>query len=70
MMSQQKTHHHSSGDDDEELESSLSHDRSRHNTDSGHSHTSDYDDVLAEIDAVLEPNAEDFVNAYVQKGGQ
>jgi ubiquitin-like protein Pup len=28
------------------------------------------DDLLDEIDAVLEDNAEDFVKAYVQKGGQ
>jgi prokaryotic ubiquitin-like protein Pup len=30
----------------------------------------DLDDVLDEIDAVLEENAEEFVAAYVQKGGQ
>ena len=28
------------------------------------------DDILDEIDSVLESNAEDFVRAYVQKGGQ
>jgi len=28
------------------------------------------DDLLDEIDEVLEENAEDFVRAYVQKGGQ
>jgi ubiquitin-like protein Pup len=28
------------------------------------------DDLLDEIDEVLEANAEDFVKAYVQKGGQ
>lgn len=28
------------------------------------------DDILGEIDDVLETNAEDFVRAYVQKGGQ
>jgi len=28
------------------------------------------DDLLDEIDTVLEDNAEDFVKAYVQKGGQ
>ncbi|MEJ7649570.1 ubiquitin-like protein Pup [Nakamurella sp. A5-74] len=31
---------------------------------------SDTDDILGEIDDVLETNAEDFVRAYVQKGGQ
>jgi ubiquitin-like protein Pup len=30
----------------------------------------DLDEVLDEIDAVLEENAEEFVAAYVQKGGQ
>lgn len=28
------------------------------------------DDLLDEIDSVLEENAEEFVNSYVQKGGQ
>lgn len=28
------------------------------------------DDLLDEIDAVLEENAEEFVKGYVQKGGQ
>ncbi len=28
------------------------------------------DDLLDEIDDVLETNAEDFVNAYVQQGGE
>jgi len=28
------------------------------------------DELLDEIDAVLEENAEAFVNAYVQKGGE
>lgn len=28
------------------------------------------DDLLDEIDSVLEVNAEEFVKAYVQKGGQ
>lgn len=30
----------------------------------------DTDDLLDEIDEVLEENAEDFVQAYVQQGGQ
>ena len=30
----------------------------------------DLDDLLDEIDEVLEENAEEFVKAYVQKGGQ
>jgi ubiquitin-like protein Pup len=32
--------------------------------------TEDVDAILDEIDDVLETNAEDFVNAFVQKGGQ
>ena len=30
----------------------------------------DIDSILADIDDVLEENAQDFVNAFVQKGGQ
>jgi ubiquitin-like protein Pup len=32
--------------------------------------TAETDELLDEIDAVLESNAEDFVRAFVQKGGQ
>jgi ubiquitin-like protein Pup len=32
--------------------------------------TDDVDAILDEIDEVLESNAEDFVRAFVQKGGQ
>jgi len=28
------------------------------------------DDLLDEVDAVLEENAEEFVKAYIQKGGE
>jgi ubiquitin-like protein Pup len=28
------------------------------------------DEILDEIDSVLEENAEEFVNSYVQKGGE
>lgn len=28
------------------------------------------DDILDEVDAVLEENAQEFVNAFVQKGGE
>lgn len=31
---------------------------------------SETDDLLAEIDGLLEENAEDFVKGFVQKGGQ
>lgn len=32
--------------------------------------TDDVDDILDEIDNVLEENAAEFVNGFVQKGGQ
>jgi ubiquitin-like protein Pup len=32
--------------------------------------TDDVDSILDEIDEVLEENSEDFVRAYVQKGGE
>ncbi|MCE3243965.1 MAG: ubiquitin-like protein Pup, partial [Arthrobacter sp.] len=32
--------------------------------------TQGVDDLLDEIDGVLESNAEEFVRAFVQKGGQ
>ncbi|WP_285724771.1 ubiquitin-like protein Pup [Psychromicrobium xiongbiense] len=32
--------------------------------------TAGVDDLLAEIDGVLESNAEEFVRGFVQKGGQ
>jgi len=31
---------------------------------------SDMDDILDEIDSVLEENAQEFVDQYVQKGGE
>ena len=30
----------------------------------------DLDQLLDDIDSILETNAEDFVNSYVQKGGE
>ncbi len=38
--------------------------------DSSSASTKEVDELLDEIDAVLESNAEDFVRAFVQKGGQ
>ncbi len=37
---------------------------------SGEKIKAELDDLLDEIDDVLEENAEEFVRAYVQKGGQ
>jgi prokaryotic ubiquitin-like protein Pup len=39
-------------------------------SESGEKLKAELDDLLDEIDEVLESNAEDFVRAYVQKGGQ
>jgi ubiquitin-like protein Pup len=39
-------------------------------TDKGEKLKGELDDLLDEIDEVLETNAEDFVRAFVQKGGQ
>jgi ubiquitin-like protein Pup len=39
-------------------------------TEKGEKLKGELDDLLDEIDEVLESNAEDFVKAYVQKGGQ
>jgi ubiquitin-like protein Pup len=35
-----------------------------------HDLTREMDEILDEIDEVLEENAEEFVKAYVQKGGE
>jgi prokaryotic ubiquitin-like protein Pup len=37
---------------------------------SGSALSDDIDEILDEIDAILEQNAEEFVNSYVQKGGE
>lgn len=37
---------------------------------SGERLKAELDDLLEEIDEVLETNAEEFVNSYIQKGGQ
>jgi ubiquitin-like protein Pup len=39
-------------------------------SDQGEKIKAELDDLLDEIDEVLETNAEDFVKAYVQKGGE
>jgi len=39
-------------------------------TDKGEKLKAELDELLDEIDEVLEDNAEEFVRAYVQKGGQ
>lgn len=37
---------------------------------SAQAQTGQADDILADIDSVLEANAEEFVKGFVQKGGQ
>ncbi|MCY3560121.1 MAG: ubiquitin-like protein Pup [bacterium] len=37
---------------------------------SGERLKAELDDLLDEIDEVLETNAEEFVNSYIQKGGE
>ena len=55
-----------SREENEEIEASVDSDvAERHEK-----MTEDVDSLLDEIDDVLEENAEDFVRAYVQKGGQ
>lgn len=64
-MAQEQTKRTGGGDEDESLggDGSAGQERREKLAD-------DTDDLLDEIDDVLEENAEDFVRAYVQKGGQ
>jgi ubiquitin-like protein Pup len=43
---------------------------SRSESETGQRLRAELDDLLDEIDEVLETNAEEFVRAYVQKGGE
>jgi ubiquitin-like protein Pup len=64
-MAQEKIEKHGGGDSDDELEAvGPAGQERREKLDA------DVDGLLDEIDDVLEENAEDFVRAYVQKGGQ
>jgi ubiquitin-like protein Pup len=64
-MAQEQTQRGGGGDDEEDFADGAA---------AGQAYsqnlTNDTDDLLDEIDDVLEENAEDFVRAYVQKGGQ
>ncbi|RJQ79901.1 ubiquitin-like protein Pup [Pseudonocardiaceae bacterium YIM PH 21723] len=64
-MSQEQVQKHGGGDGDDEsnLEAGAGQERREKLGE-------DVDAILDEIDDVLEENAEDFVRAYVQKGGQ
>lgn len=64
-MAQEKVERHGGGDDEEEVEAGGAAGQERREK-----MGEDVDTMLDEIDDVLEENAEDFVRAYVQKGGQ
>ncbi|MBQ0926423.1 MULTISPECIES: ubiquitin-like protein Pup [Saccharopolyspora] len=63
-MSQEKAQRQGGGDGEEENEPEAAGQERREKL------GEDVDAILDEIDDVLEENAEDFVRAYVQKGGQ
>jgi len=65
MAQEQTTKHAGGGDDEGPEESGGGAGQERREK-----LASDTTDILDEIDDVLETNAEDFVRAYVQKGGQ
>src|SRR3954464_13505599 len=64
-MAQEQTHRGGGGGDDDEPTGTTAAGQERREK-----LTEETDDLLDEIDDVLEENAEDFVRAYVQKGGQ
>ena len=63
-MSQEKVQRQGGGGDDEANDGAPAGQERRERL------GEDVDAILDEIDDVLEENAEDFVRAYVQKGGQ
>ncbi|MCG8923664.1 ubiquitin-like protein Pup [Lentzea sp. CC55] len=64
-MSQEQKQHQGGGDGDEGADGAAGAGQERREK-----LGEDVDAILDEIDDVLEENAEDFVRAYVQKGGQ
>ncbi|MEU6641648.1 ubiquitin-like protein Pup [Saccharomonospora sp. NPDC046836] len=64
-MAQEKIEKHGGGDSGDEFEDGAPAGQERREK-----LGEDVDTILDEIDDVLEENAEDFVRAYVQKGGQ
>jgi ubiquitin-like protein Pup len=64
-MSQEQVQRHGGGDGDDEVEGAAAAGQERREK-----MNEDVDAILDEIDDVLEENAEDFVRAYVQKGGE
>lgn len=64
-MAQEQTKRGGGGGDDDDIAGSTAAGQERREK-----LTEETDALLDEIDDVLEENAEDFVRAYVQKGGQ
>ncbi|MDQ3402280.1 MAG: ubiquitin-like protein Pup [Actinomycetota bacterium] len=64
-MSQEQTQRQGGGDNDDDVEGTTAAGQERREK-----LGDDTDAILDEIDDVLEENAEDFVRAYVQKGGE
>ena len=64
-MAQEKIEKYGGGDSEEEVEGGAPAGQERREK-----RGEDLDTMMEEIDDVLEENAEDFVRAYVQKGGQ
>ncbi len=64
-MAQEQTKRGGAGGEDDDLDAGAGAGQERREKLSAET-----DDLLDEIDDVLEENAEDFVRAYVQKGGQ
>ncbi|TCO53535.1 ubiquitin-like protein Pup [Actinocrispum wychmicini] len=64
-MSQEQVQRQGGGDGDEDVDGTTAAGQERREK-----LGEDVDTILDEIDDVLEENAEDFVRAYVQKGGQ
>lgn len=65
MAQERTTRHGGGGEDEEQAPGGDSGGQERREKLSAET-----EDILDEIDDVLETNAEDFVRAYVQKGGQ
>ncbi|OLT46713.1 ubiquitin-like protein Pup [Saccharomonospora sp. CUA-673] len=64
-MAQEKIEKHGGGDSEDEADGAAPAGQERREQ-----MGEDVDTILDEIDDVLEENAEDFVRAYVQKGGE
>lgn len=64
LMPQERISHHHESQDEPEVAETPTENIKTEGIDE------DVDSILEEIDDVLETNAEDFVKAFIQKGGQ